>query len=643
MRYNEPMRKNKHFLVCISASPSSQAVITAASSAASVYHCRLTGLVVNEDLSPQLQKNIDAAASAGAEIHHTKGRNVIQAIAEYARLNGVSDVYIGKPGPMPFFTFHKDAIARLSSLLPDTDIHVIPDAEVILKPSRLHDVRPQLSWAETGKMLLIMAFATLLSFVVFSSRYPNSNIVTIYILAILVTSVVTAERIYGVASAVLFVFLFNYLFIEPRFSLLVYMPEYIGTYIVSVAAALITSTVAARLKESERTAVESAWQSKVLLDTSELLQHAVDEDDIIRLTSLQITQLLSRSVVFYPIRDDKLQKAQYYPTDNEDQGIPADSKAACWVYEHNHHAGAYTNTFPEEPFQYMSVRVSDKMYGVIGIRMHGRDFTEIERNILLSLIGECALSLENNRNTLQREKMEIIAEKERFRNNLLRSISHDLRTPLTSISGNASNLLHHADALDSASRNQIYTDIYDDAMWLIELVENLLSIARLEDGGSLQTSTEIVQDVIDEALKHVDPHIADHHLIVNKDPNMLMADMNVRLISQVVINLVNNAVKYTPAGSDIIISTASESDKVLISVKDNGPGAREEDKPHLFEQFYTGHHAAADSQRSLGLGLYLCKAIVEAHHGKLTYTDNVPHGACFTFMLKRKEVPDAFI
>lgn len=640
----EKSSKERHILVCLSSSPSSLSVIRAASSAAEVYHCRFTAICVLRHLNeenPGQAANITAAEHAGAQVTQIQGSDIISSIADFAVVNHVTDVYIGKSGPS---RFHKPPYARLMKALPHTDIHVIPDAEVILKPSHLHQSSHiRLSLAETGKMAAIMGIATIICAFFFHSKYSNDNIITIYLLAVLVTSVVTAERIYGVASALLFVFLFNYLFIEPRFTLMVYDPYYIVTYAVSIIAALITSTVAARLKQSTRVAMESADQSQVLLDASELLQHAVDASDIIRITSNQLVQLMGRSVIFYPVQDGKLAKPLYFPASQQEEVLPDESDAAKWTLANNHRSGAFTSKFPQYECQYLAVRVSEQMYGVIGIRMQGRPFTEFEKNILLSLIGECGLSLENNENNRKREKMEIVAENERFRANLLRSVSHDLRTPLTSISGNASNLVHHADILSEQQKQGIYTDIYDDSMWLIELVENMLSVTRLEEGSCLHPSVEVVQDVIDESLKHVDRHIKEHHLKVVRDTDFTMAEMDVHLISQVIINLVNNAVKYSQKGSDITIETERDHGLLWVRVKDNGPGVAKEDQPHLFERFYTGHHKIADSQRSLGLGLNLCQSIMRAHGQQLVYSDNVPHGACFSFSLHVKELTDELV
>ena len=219
--------------------------------------------------------------------------------------------------------------------------------------------------------------------------------------------------------------------------------------------------------------------------------------------------------------------------------------------------------------------------------------------------------------------------------NLLRMISHDLRTPLTSIYGNASNLLNHESLLDESVRHNIYLDIYEVILkWLIDLVENLLAITRLEEGGvDLHISDDVMEDVIDEALNRIDRHQLEHSIEFLTKDAITVAKMDSRLIVQVVVNLINNAIKHTPPGSCIQIETCTKGDQVEVSIKDDGPGIPDEKKDKIFEMFYTGANTVADSKRSLGLGLALCQSVIQAHHGTIKVEDNIPHGAIFTFTL----------
>ena len=193
--------------------------------------------------------------------------------------------------------------------------------------------------------------------------------------------------------------------------------------------------------------------------------------------------------------------------------------------------------------------------------------------------------------------------------------------------------------MDEETKKQLFTDIYDDSMWLINLVENLLSVTRLEeDHLNLHMNSELVEDVIEEAMRHINRRSVDYHITVEQEDDMLLAKMDAKLIVQVLINLVDNAIKYTPVGTNIQIATRAQDNMAVISVSDDGGGIPDEMKPRIFDMFYSGAHRIADSRRSLGLGLSLCKSIVTAHGGTITVTDKEPHGTIFTFTLPIEEV-----
>ena len=242
-----------------------------------------------------------------------------------------------------------------------------------------------------------------------------------------------------------------------------------------------------------------------------------------------------------------------------------------------------------------------------------------------------------------REKAEVNQqyENERMRSTLLRSISHDLRTPLTSISGNANNLLSHDDSFDPETRRELYQSIYEDSLWLNNMVENLLASTRLENGETrLQLSVEVIEDIIEETAEHVRSFSQGHSIVTEPSDDVLLVRADARLISQVLVNLLNNAIKYTPENSTIRIAARQEGNKVLVSVSDDGPGVPDSEKEKIFDMFYTGSNGISDGRRSLGFGLALCKTIVQAHGGTITLTDNQPHGSVFTFSLPAEEVPE---
>ena len=247
--------------------------------------------------------------------------------------------------------------------------------------------------------------------------------------------------------------------------------------------------------------------------------------------------------------------------------------------------------------------------------------------------------MENEKNIREKEAAAILAKSEQLRANLLRTISHDLRTPLTSISGNASNLISNGSHFDEETKQKLYEDIYTDSMWLINLVENLLSATRIEEGRmTLRVTTELLSDIIEEVVQYSSRKLHQHHLTVDCKDDLILVKADTKLIVQVIANLVDNAIKYTPQNSSITISARTTGSMAEISVADNGPGISEEDKDKIFDKFYCGSNKIADSRRSVGLGLFLCKAIVEAHGGTIHVEDNLPHGAIFRFTLPREEI-----
>lgn len=250
-----------------------------------------------------------------------------------------------------------------------------------------------------------------------------------------------------------------------------------------------------------------------------------------------------------------------------------------------------------------------------------------------------SLAGKSRRNSRQREEATLQMKNEQLRSNLLRSISHDLRTPLTTISGDASLLCGQYGQLSEDKAKELLSDISDNAEWLLNSVENLLSVTRIEDGRmNIQMHPESVDEVISEALSHITDRSKQHTIHYRQNDELLLAKMDVRLILQVIINLVDNALKYTPKDSVIDVWSYRQDGYIYIAVADNGPGIADEEKEKLFDMFYTTSFGTADGRRGLGLGLPLCRMIIHVHGGEITVRDNVPHGTIFTFTLPKEEI-----
>jgi len=644
----------EHILVCLSASPSNAKIVKTAATMASAFGGSFTALYVqtpdsdklDEENKNRLQDHIRLAEQLGADIATAYGEDVSFQIAEYARISGVTKIVIGRSNIKRRHFWNRPTLTdKLTEIAPNLDIHIIPDniTNSKYRPSSHSLFRSLIPYPKDILItVLILAIATILGLSFYSFGFTDSNIITVYILGVLLTSLFTKGYTCGIIGSLVSVMLFNFFFTEPRLTFHAYDSGYPVTFAIMLVASVITGTLASKLKSHAKLSAQAAFRTKVLLDTNQLLQKAQNDEDIINITATQIMKLLNRSVVMYSVRDGKLTKGSLYSaqSDNlEDLFTTTERNTAEWVYLNKHRAGASTNVYSKAKCVYFSIRINNNIYGVIGIRIKGKPLDAFENSILLSILGECALAMDNRRNAKEKEQTAVLAKNEQLRANLLRAISHDLRTPLTSISGNAGNLLSNKDKLDEDTKMQIYTDIFDDSEWLISLVENLLSVTRIEEGRmNFNKSIELVDEITEEALCHIGRKSTEHKISVIHKDELLLANADAKLIVQVLINLIDNAIKYTPVGSEIKVITEKKNGYASISVIDNGNGIPDNIKPHVFEMFYTGDNRIADSRRSLGLGLALCKSIIGAHGGELTLTDNQPQGCNFTFTLPLGEV-----
>lgn len=644
----------EHILICLSSSPSNNKVIRTAARMASAFHAQFTALFVETPHTRELnganrkvlRENLKLAESLGAKIATVYGENIPFQIAEYAKVSGVTKIVIGRSNTRGrFFTRRPVFVEQLTQLAPNMDVHIIPDSVPKYRPKR--HIQPSvrfLNAADILKTAAILILCTLAGLLFYHWGISEANIITIYILGVLLISNQTSSRFYGIISSVVGVLAFNFLFTHPRFTLNAYGAEYPLTFLVMLASALITSTLTIRVKKEAKMSAMKAYRTEVLLETSKKLQRAETLPDIVKEASEQLLKLLDKPVAIYLSKDKKLLPPDlFYPKVWEGADvnyISEDEQAvAAWSYQNKKPAGAGTDTLPGAKAFYLPVQNQRDIFAVIAVGMQDAGAIEpFERSILIAMTNEIALTLEKFRLDQESKEAYLQIEREKLRSNLLRAISHDLRTPLTTISGNANMLLDNE--LDAPTRRKIYEDIYEDALWLINLVENLLSVTRIDNGTmSLNLQTELISEVIEEALTHISRKKAEHHIKTEFDDELLMARVDSKLIIQVIINIVDNAIKYTPSGSAITIKSFAREGKAVIEIADDGDGIAEENKEHLFDMFFTVDKNQGDSRRGLGLGLSLCRSIVEAHGGEIYVKDNQPRGTIFGFTLKAvKEV-----
>lgn len=653
---NETAAKaSEHILICLSSSPSNAKVIRTAARMAEAFHSSFTALFVEttetnelkgENLK-RLRDNLRLAEQLGAQIATVYGDDPAVQIAEYAKVSGITKIVLGRTNhKSTVFLKSKTLVDKLTKLAGDIDVYIIPDTQPLYKKkaSFIHLEDHKFRWTDLLKAVLITAAATGISFCFYTLGLREANIITVYILGVLLTAIWTNGHLYGALASLLSVISFNFFFTVPRFTLAANDPDYPVTFLIMLVASVISSTLATRVKKQARQSAQKAYYMELLINSNQKLQQGRDEQEIIQIAAEQVSALLDRPVLYALAMKGQELSFQVSPQSEANKQLsamtPEEKGVADWVIKNNKHAGATTNTLSHAHNLYLSVRGNQEVMGVIGVPAKYYPPLEVfEKNLMISILNECGLILERRRLRDEKQKIALETQRERLRSNLLRAISHDLRTPLTSISGNAGVLMEKSIALTEEKKQEIYASIYDDSMWLVDLTENLLSITRIENGTMhLQMNAELIDDVLREAIAHVDRQAARHHIRVNLEDDLLMAKMDARLIVQVIINIVNNAIKYTPEGSHICISAEKEDRMVCIHIADDGPGISDEAKVHLFDMFYTAGIGKADSRRGLGLGLSLCQSIVEAHGGEISVENNEPHGAIFSFTLPLEEV-----
>ena len=641
-------RAGDHILICLSSAPSNAKVIRTAARMAEAFHSGFTALFVQtpetKELSGEnikrLRSNLRLAEQLGAQIATVYGADPAEQIAEYARVSGITKIVMGRVNHRQHPWIGQKSLADRLIERTDLDVYIIPDRQPVYKKplGKLRKSRVRFSWRDAVVTLLCLAISTAVGFAFDWAGFSESNIITIYILGVLVTAVSTSGHLYGAANSLLSVLAFNFFFTEPRFTLQADGPSYPVTFLIMLSSSIIASSLASRVKEQARMAAEKSYYTELLLGSSQKLQTIRTEWDCLRLTAEQLSRMFDRPVIYALNDADKELDFRIEPADEHtllEKLSMEEIGVAKWVQKNNKHAGATTNTLPDSKWLFLSVRGTRGVMGIVGVPIAGYVVPDaFEKNLMVALLGECGLSQERIRLEEERNQIALQTQRESLQANLLRAVSHDLRTPLTNINGSVGILMGKDQTLKPEVREQLYTAIDDDTNWLINMTENLLAATQLEtDRTKLKTAPELLEDLFQSAVRQLDRRARDHHISVDLEDQTLMASMNAGMIQRVIINMMNNAIQYTPKDSHIILSGTRRKDWVEISVSDDGPGIPDEAKKHLFDLFYTAEQGKPDSKRGLGLGLHLCQSIVNAHGGTITVSDHAPSGTTFRFTL----------
>ena len=607
----------ERILVCISASPTNVDVIRRAVVLAGAMHAELIALYVentearDEAEAKAVRDHLGLAERSGATLTTIYGDDPATAIAQYARVSGITKIVLGKsPGRRSLFSRKETLMSRLNELAPDVEIIIVPN-QLTADPTRFNLFRflrrERFSAGDLAKTVLILAVSTGMGFLFKGIGLAITNVVLVYLLGVMAVSLWTTGYLYSVMSSLLSVLVFNFFFTEPYLSLHS-SPDYFATFAVMFAVALLSSSLTSRIKAQSIQTANKAYQTEVLLSTSQLLQKAEDREAILAVLQNQLSRLLEHSVLLYPVSSGEIGEPELHELEQDGgfEGIDIrwERTISEWVAQNAVHAGRTTRTFSEARCLYMAIRSGRKVWAVVGIRAdNAPSIDEYRKNLMISR---------------EKQRVEESARQEALRANLLRSISHDLRTPLTSISGNAALLMENMGQLDEAHRQALY--------------------ASMNGAIALHLQSELITEAVEEALRHLDRNAAQRQISTAVEDDLLMVKMDAALIVQVLINLLNNAVKYTPEGAHIVIGAKRDGAWARIWVEDDGQGVPAGDEDKVFDMFYTGVKRSPDSRRGIGLGLALCRSIVQAHGGEIRAENLKPHGARFVFTLPIAEV-----
>jgi two-component system sensor histidine kinase KdpD len=650
-RTTEKMANTK-MLVCIGPSPSSAKCIRWTARAAEAFHAQWVALYVesadSEHLTLQQQKilreNMDLAEKLGAEIVSIAGHEIAISVSEYAKLSGITNIVVGKSRNKKTLKnlFDMDFEDKLISLLPSIEVHIIPGATArrdYKKPRKtIWKSKVDFSWADCAKTAILLVAATLVSLGLRMVGIGNQNIIMTYILSVLVVSRITKGHIFGIIASVASVLSFNFFFTEPMYTFNAIQAGYPITFLIMLVVALITSTLTVRIKTQAKLAVQRERRTEVLYEINKKLLVNRGLENIISLTNAYIVNLFERSVVFFPSDPEAGIEGSVMQADKDaDEAVlnSKDEKAvAHWVFVNQKRAGAGTDTLMGAVGFYMPVTSQGKVLAVLGISCTKGPLSHGTRQFLRMIASQVAMALERQHLSDEQRNILVDAEKEKMRSNLLRAIAHDLRTPLAGILGASSAIRENTKTLDEGTRDKLNADIQEEAQWLIRMVENLLSVTRINEGESkVNKNPEAAEEVVAEAVSRIRKRFPNHRVEVSVPDELLEVPMDGTLIAQVLINLLENAVKHSPETSPVEVKLRKNGDSAVFEVSDHGKGIAEEDFPYLFTSYVPNGTKSPDSSRGMGIGLSICMTIIKAHNGTMEAANRKEGGAVFKFTL----------
>jgi two-component system sensor histidine kinase KdpD len=585
----------------------------------------------------RLVDNMTLAGQLGAEVVTLTGRRIADEIVRYAQAHNVTKIVIGRGDGAWWHRLRRRSVAeRVIRMSGGIDVHVVPGVDLedgFAAPAA--GIRRGARDYVMAAGLLVLASGVAAVFDALG--LTDANLVMTYLLAIVLVATWWG-RGPAIASSVASVLLYNFLFTTPYYTLVVDDPQYVYTFAVMLTIALIVSALTSRAREQAKLASDRERRTEALYRVSHALASTSGRLHLVAVAQKELEAIFGGKVVVFALEGDTLQ-----PLLGRGHGLdqaPVEHEAAQSAFATRRMAGRGTDTAPAAQAIYLPLNGLSSTFGVLGWQpeddMYLVDIAQ--RQLLDAVSTQIALALERDWLAQETQRVLTEADAERTRSSLLSVVSHDLRTPLAAIAGSASSLV--VDKLDAETRNELARTIYEEADRLSRLVDNLLHFTRIESGAvKVEKQWQPLEEAIGSALRRVEPALKGHDVRLDLPSDLPLVPMDGLLVEQVLVNLLDNAAKYSADGLPIDLSARLVPAGVEATVGDRGPGIEKAERERVFEKFYRSPAVRSDRGRGAGMGLAICRAIVTAHGGRIWVEPRDGGGACFKFVLPVEGVP----
>lgn len=583
---------------------------------------------------------LNAPEMSSAIIKFSNERNVTKIVIGKPTRRGLRRVLLGSVVDVLISDAHNINLYLLGSPRPGQDGGDKPEPSLYRKnplpglgkrPAQKYNTRGY-AWAVT-----VTVASTALAYLMFG-RFELANLVMVFLLGVVFIAT-RFGRGPSIFASFLGVAIFDLMFVPPYFSFTVGDSQYLVTLLAMLTVAMLISSLMANVRSQAKVAGHRERRATVLYAMSKDLTASQSEDEIVRTAVHHLyAEFGSKNVILFPDATGRI----VYPSGPAlpESLLTADLSVAQWVMDHDEIAGQGTHTLPGADAVYLPLSVKETMLGVLVLLPVNlrRVFLPEQQKLLETFLSQIAQAITRVRLTEQARKTQVEMEAERLRNSLLSSISHDLRTPLATIVGSASTLVEDDNALRTQDKLELNRAIYEEAQRMSNLVNNILDMARLDAGAVvLNRQWYPLDEIIGVVLTRLQKRCIGRQVSVKLPPGMPMVYVDAVMVEQVLINLLENALRYTPTGSPLEIMAEGEGEAMAISVADRGPGLPRGSENKLFEKFYRAQNEAAQS--GVGLGLAICKAIIEAHGGSIRAQNRPTGGAVFSLLLPQDSPP----